>query len=592
MLQYNEEARLEALYRLNLLDTAPSESFDRITRMAGQIFGLPIAAVSLTDHDRQWFKSRIGVDHCSIPRDKAPCAQVAEEGRSVVIPDLQADSCYRSSLLAEQGVRFYAGAPLTTREGHSLGALCVLGTEPRETTEQELSALNDLAKMVMAQIELQHAFGRLDPLSGLPNRNQFFEDLADLGRDCPGERRLAVLVDLARFEQLNHGMRVLGSAYLDEIVREAAATISSTIGRARTAYHVATTQIAFLAQAGTDEQECIAELVKVLAQIQSSSQSRFVMATSIGISPFIAGETPPTTVLRMAHSSAQDARSSATMVSVYSAVMDDAHQRRFQLLNDFGQALQSDDQLTLVFQPRISLAGETCVGSEALLRWHHPELGQISPAEFIPVIEQTALAGPMTKWVLDTALRQLVQWREAGLEHRMSVNVSASNLEDPYFAEQVQLQILRHRVRPEWLELELTESAVMSDIVNATSQLTALVEAGIHIAIDDFGTGYSSLAYLQKLPGKILKIDQSFIREIEAGERERTLVRSMVSLAHDLGYHVVAEGVETASMREWVMEMGCDEAQGYFYGRPMSSDAFLLWQQDFSAQERALVAAA
>lgn len=145
----DEEARLDALYRLNLLDTAPSESFDRITRMAAQIFDLPIAAVSLTDRDRQWFKSRVGVSHWSIPRDKAPCAQVTERGETVLIPDLRADIRYRMSVLADQGVRFYAGASLTTREGHSLGALCVLGTVPRQATDQEMASLNDLAKMVM-----------------------------------------------------------------------------------------------------------------------------------------------------------------------------------------------------------------------------------------------------------------------------------------------------------------------------------------------------------------------------------------------------------------------------------------------------------
>jgi predicted signal transduction protein with EAL and GGDEF domain len=394
MFLQDEEARLETLYRLNLLDTAPSESFDRITRMAGQIFGLPIAAVSLTDRDRQWFKSRIGIEHWSIPRQKAPCAQVAEQAETLLIPDLQADDCYRSSLLAEQGIRFYAGASLTTRDGHSLGALCVLGTEPRETTEQELNALNDLAKMVMAQIELQHAFGRLDPLSGLPNRNQFLEDLADLGRDRSGEHRLAVVVDLARSEQLNHGLRVMGSGYLDQIVKEAAATIASTVGRAWPAYHVAPTQFAFLAEPGLGEQECATKLVGVLARIQTESRSSFVMATSIGVSPFVAGEALPATVLRMAHSAAQDARAYSPMVSVYSVVEDDAHQRRFQLLNDLGHAMQAEDQLSLVYQPRIDLADEACIGAETLLRWHHPQLGPISPAEFIPVIEQTALAAP------------------------------------------------------------------------------------------------------------------------------------------------------------------------------------------------------
>jgi EAL domain-containing protein (putative c-di-GMP-specific phosphodiesterase class I)/GGDEF domain-containing protein len=578
---HDEATRLDALHRLNLLDTAPSESFDRITRMAGQIFGLPIAAVSLTDRDRQWFKSRVGIDHWSIPREKAPCAEVAETASTVLIPDLQADSCYRDSVLADQGVRFYAGASLTTREGHSLGALCVLGTEPRQATDQEMAALNDLAQMVMAQIELQHAFGRRDPLSGLPNRTQFLDDLADLGRDNPGQRRLAVLLDLARHEQLDSGLRVMGAAYLDEIIQDAARTVSKAIGRDRTAYHVAATQFAFLAPPDTQEEEYIERLREMLPGLRDQAKGHFILARSVGVTPFIAGETPPAVVLRTAHSAAQDARSSASLISVYSPTVDNAHQRRFRLLHDFGEALGEGGQLSLAFQPRIDLATGRCVGAEALLRWRHPDLGPISPAEFMPVVEQTSLAGPTTMWVLDTALNQLAQWRAAGFELQLSINVSASNLEDPNFAHQVHQQIARHQVQPDWVELEVTESAVMGDIENALDQLTKLVGAGVHIAIDDFGTGYSSLAYLQRLPGRILKIDQSFIRDMANGEREQTLVRSMVSLGHDLGYRVVAEGVETAADRDWLRAMGCDEAQGYFFERPMAPDAFDSWHASF-----------
>ena len=185
----NEQARLSVLRQLNLLDTPPSESFDRITRMASLLFDLPIAAVSLTDHDRQWFKSRVGVDHWEIPRFKACCGEVADTGAVLVVNDLLASRHYRDSQLAESGIRFYAGAPLVTSEGYTLGAMCVLGTEPRAVTEQERSILKDLAAMVMAQIDLQHAVGRVDPATGLPNYLRFVEDLSDLSRDDPGGQR-------------------------------------------------------------------------------------------------------------------------------------------------------------------------------------------------------------------------------------------------------------------------------------------------------------------------------------------------------------------------------------------------------------------
>ena len=228
MIAQNEEARLDALRRLNLLDTAPSEAFDRITRMASQLFGLPIAAVSLTDHDRQWFKSRIGVEHTSIPRDKAPCAEVAESSDFLVIPNMLDDPWYRDSLLARNGIRFYAGVPLTTREGHGLGSMCVLGTEPRQISASELTSLTDLAAMVMAQIELQHAFGRIDPLSGFPNRTQFMEDLdghrqlvelrlrwGAIGTACSWLRRSGDAGDLGpSLEGLAPGGSILGGGHL------------------------------------------------------------------------------------------------------------------------------------------------------------------------------------------------------------------------------------------------------------------------------------------------------------------------------------------------------------------------------------------
>lgn len=186
-------------------------------------------------------------------------------------------------------------------------------------------------------------------------------------------------------------------------------------------------------------------------------------------------------------------------------------------------------------------------------------------------------------WVLNTGLSQLAQWRAAGLELRLSINVSASNLEDPQFAQWVQLHLLKHRIQPDWVELEITESAIMADVTNAMRQLAALSEAGVHVAIDDFGTGHSSLAYLQRLPGKILKIDRAFVSEIDRGEREQTLIRSMISLARELGYRVVAEGVETANTSDWLVTMGCDEGQGFFYGRPMASTAFDSWFAAFAS---------
>jgi EAL domain-containing protein (putative c-di-GMP-specific phosphodiesterase class I)/GGDEF domain-containing protein len=573
-----EAARLDALRRLDLLDTLPGEAFDRITRMAAQLFRLPIAAVSLTDLDRQWFKSRIGVEHWSIPRERAPCAEVAETTAPLLISDLSDHPCYRDSPLARSGIRFYAGAPLVTREGHGLGAMCVLGTEPREASAEEMRALADLAAMVMAQIELQHAFGRIDPLSGLPNRLQFIEDLKDMARDRPAlEPRLAVLVDLASPEQINRAVRVLGPDFIDERVRDVAGRLRRAMGSGRKAYHVAATQFAFLTRPGTEATGYAARLAVALEGIRDGTDGRLLTGVSAGIAPFLLGGAEPQDVLRTAHSAAQDARLEERAVSIYSSAEDAAHRRRFALLAAFAEALEQPEQLRLVFQPRVELASGRSIGAEALLRWRHPVLGEVSPGEFMPLVEQTAMARAATAWVLEQAMAQLAAWRRAGIGLRLSVNISATNLAEPDFAERMRQGLLRHGLDAAALELELTESAVMADAGQALTALEALAGLGLSLAIDDFGTGYSSLAYLQRLPAQVVKIDRSFIQGMAEDARRQSLVSAMIGMLRGLGYRVVAEGVESAAVLDLLARLGCEEAQGFLIGRPMGADALDEW---------------
>ena len=585
---FQEEARLDALTQLKLLDSPPSESFDRITRMASQIFGLPVAAVSLTDRDRQWFKSRVGIDHCSIPRDKAPCAQVAESNVPLVVEDLLADPFYADSVLAHAGTRFYAGAPLITSDGYGLGALCVLGTSPRTVAPAELASLVDLAAMVMAQIELQHAFGRIDPISGLPTRHQFRDDLIDLGRDHDGEPRLAVVVDLARDDQISRITHVMGSARVDELIREAAQSLTRVL-EGRTAYHVGPAQFAFLAPPFVELDAYCDALRAGFETIRRSSSARFITNVAIGVRPFVFGDVLPDDILRGAASAAQDARGTDGAVALYSAANDTAHQRQYRLLRDFGAALEAGDQLRLVYQPRVALATGQCIGAEALLRWRHPRLGEISPAEFIPIIEQTAMARATTQWVLDAAMDQLAGWGRTGLVQALSVNISAANLAEVDFVERVQLGLLKRGLRTDQLEIELTESAIMAQPDQALAMLRELAAAGICLAIDDFGTGHSSLAYLQRLPARVLKIDQAFVRNLTRAEGpDFVLVETMIGLAKKLGYRVVAEGIETPEAAAVLDQLGCDEAQGFWFARPMEAVSFAAWLAD-RGDRRAIV---
>ena len=578
MRNYQEEGRLAALRQLKLLDTPASESFDRITRMASQIFNLPVAAVSLTDRDRQWFKSRVGIDHDSIPRDKAPCSEVAETNEPVVIEDFAASPSYADSLLAHAGTRFYASAPLITTDGYGLGALCVLGTEPRQITPSEMAALIDLAAMVMAQIELQHAFGRIDPVSGLATQMQFRDDLVDLARDRPGERRFAVAVDLARDDELSRFRQAMGGARVDDMIREASLALQTALTPARTAYHVGAAQFAFLSPPDVEQDAYLGLLRSTFDTIRAVSSVRFVTSVAIGVRPFILGEVAADDVLRGASSAAQDARREDGAIAVYSSSNDMAHRRRYRLLQDFGAALEADDQLRLVYQPRLALATGRCISVEALLRWRHPTLGDISPAEFIPIIERTTLARQTTQWVLNTALDELAGWQRAGSPLNLSINVSASNFSETDLVERIQSGLLQRRLRADRLEIELTESAIMDQPDRAMAMLRELADAGVSLAIDDFGTGQSSLAYLQRLPAHVVKIDQAFVRSLSAGDSsDATLIETMVDLAHKLGFRVVAEGIETHNAAAALARMGCEEGQGYLFSRPLDADRLPRW---------------
>lgn len=593
MRNQQETSRLDALHQLRLLDTPASESFDRITRMASQIFGLPVAAVSLTDHDRQWFKSRVGIDHFAIPRDKAPCAEVAESTQPLIIEDFLKDPHYANSPLGRAGTRFYAGAPLVTNDGYGLGALCVLGTEPREVSSAELSALTDLAAMVMAQIELQHAFGRIDPVSGMPTRNQLREDLMDLARDHAGKQYFAIVVDLAGEDQISRITRAMGAGRVDQLVHEAAQSLRAALGAERSAYQVGIAQFAFISPSGVEQSGYVELLRSGFETMRASSSVRFVTNVTIGVRSFVAGEVSVDDIIRGATSAAQDARSTEGSIALYSPARDTAHRRQYGLLQDFGAALEAGDQLRLVYQPRIELATGDCIGAEALLRWRHPRLGDISPAEFIPIIEQTSLARPTTQWVLGAAMDQLATWHNAGLAITLSANISAANLGEADLIERIEAGLTQRKLPFACLEIELTESAIMDQPDQALGMLRKFEAAGVCLAIDDFGTGHSSLAYLQRLPAQVVKIDQTFMRNLtEATGADFVLVETMIGLAHKLGYRVVAEGIETGEAAAILKELGCEEAQGFWFARPMEADQFVMWLSDRRADTLSLPRAA
>lgn len=581
MLAKDEVGRLAALRELGLLDSPASEAFDRIIRLASRLLDVPVALVSLIDQDRQWFKSRVGLAVAETPREHAFCAHTITSAEVMVVPDATQDARFSANplVLGDPNIRFYAGAPLITREGFGIGSLCVIDTEPRLLRDEDRQVLTDLAAMVMAQIELRHAVGRLDPVSSLPNRTQFVEDLDDLARDQPGRHRVGVLIDTLELEQLSGIARALGPGCTEELVRSACGVVRRALDTKVGLYHVGVTQFAFLLH-GAAVAECQAALETVLAHFERPIWCGGIpvpIPACAGLVLFQLGTHSGQDVLRMALAASHDARAADQRWAAYRADTDTAHRRAFTLLSDMPQALETPDEFALVYQPRVAAGSGCCVGAEALLRWRHPRFGMVAPGEFIPLVEQTALARPVTDWVMDAALRQARVWRERGLELRVSVNVSARNLEEEDLVDRLTAAMRRHAVGPEALELEFTETALMRNGRRALQHLRDIRSLGVEIAIDDFGTGYANLSYLRRLPASTLKLDQSFIGALAASPADRTIVRTMIAMAHDLGFRVVAEGVETQEVLDLLEAWSADEVQGYFISRPLDPAALHDW---------------
>ena len=578
-MSHDEQQRLRALHQLKILDTPPSECFDRITRMASQLFDLPVAAVSLTDEDRQWFKSRVGTDLREVPRHKSPCSGVSATSEVRVIEDFQASDHYRDSPLADLGLRFYAGAPLLTRDGYTLGTMCVLGYEPRSVTDTEIRTLQDLSAMVMAQIDLQQALGRVDPVTGLSNASQLREDIEDLSRDFPGEECSALLVELLDIIQINTLTRAMGPTVMEDLACEGSLHLQSLMTQHDRLYCVGPCQFLLLQQArnGDTIRQKALDLHDSIDELNQVGYIPTTVQPAVGIVPFVVGETTPEALLRLAHSACQDARKREKPTATYSRSLDAGFQRRFTLVTDMQSALEAPDQLSLVFQPRVALDSGECVGAEALLRWRHPELGSVSPGELIPLVENTPQARGLTNWVIRTAIRQAAHWHKRGFKLPVSVNVMASNLEEVGFTDRLLQYLNRWNLPPSAIELELTESALVSSRQRVRKQLKQIEATGIRIAIDDFGTGYSSLSYLQTIPADAVKIDRTFMNWRKEENHRRTLLRGIIHLSHELGYRTVAEGCAPREMLETLRHYGCDEAQSFAISQPLTPDAFESW---------------
>ncbi|MGO9939213.1 MAG: putative bifunctional diguanylate cyclase/phosphodiesterase [Terracidiphilus sp.] len=532
------------------------------------------ACSEVTERLKGYFEA-VGSEYADSPE-----CQASASGETHIVEHLGEIGLGWSETLSACGI-FSAWSIPFCANGYSqlAGTLTVYSRSRCKPTAHELEMSESAAKLAALIIEhrrlrselIHNAY--LDPLTGLPNRRAGVQAIeAAIAKAGSHRGSVAVLwIDLNRFKRINdqHGQETG-----DHVLRTIAERLRRSPLNTGTVARVGEDEFLMVipgTEDSLDPVEISRRLGSAITKPIYAGSTRITVSASIGSCIYPRDGATADILERNADFAMLRAKSSGESYCVFSPAMNEEANEAVEIEKSLGIALEKN-YLRLAYQPLYSAEGEL-TGFEALLRFHHPKLGNISPARFIPVAEDTRLIVPIGNWVLREACRQLKRWHEAGLPRvHMSVNISALQFARDDFADMVASTFSECGLEPEHLILELTESVIMEDYASVVSQMNLLRQCGVHIAMDDFGTGYSSLSYIHRIPVDILKIDRSFIERLDEPEGTRPIVEAVIAMAKRLGLHVVAEGVETLEQQHILQQAGCQGFQGFLYARPLPPD--------------------
>jgi diguanylate cyclase (GGDEF)-like protein len=583
--QQAQQQRLIAEFgRQALADTDLAGVLQRAVTLAAATLDVPYANVLQLDADgtRLTYQAVVGwpagwIGQRGVPvRPGSHIAHALSHREAHVVEDYHAETGFAPSLLPPLGVRSSIRVPIfgTSR---TFGVLAVHTATPRRFTESEVNFLQSVASMLAVAIERKSAEERLaylaqfDSLTGLPNRHLFHDRLTHtMAHARRNSRPMAVLfIDLDRFKLVNDTQ---GHRAGDLLLKQAAARLtqcvraSDTVGRfGGDEFGAIVSDLVRPADASLVAEKIIDALAR---PFELDGHETFISA-SVGITLFPADAEDAGALIMNADAAMYRAKEQGRNNAQYfTREMNERAQERVQLEAAMRRAIERREFL-LYYQPKVDLRTGTVCGLEALLRWRHPERGLVSPAEFIPVLEDTGLIVTVGEWVMQAVCEQIRAWQDGGLQAPpVAVNLSARQFQQKELESTVRRILRSTGVAASLLEFELTESMLMKDPEAAARTLQGLKEAGVKLSVDDFGTGYSSLAYLKRFPIDALKIDRAFIRDVTADPDDAAITLAIISLAHSMKLKVVAEGVETKDQLDFLAERDCDQMQGFYFARP------------------------
>lgn len=511
--------------------------------------------------------------------DVGSCGASTYTGQRVLVENIATDPNWTKlkHVAMPHGLRCCWSEPIKDSAGKVLGAFGMYYNHPALPNEEELEDLKSAARLAGIVMERDQAQKRIrtlaytDELTGLASRAHFYVFLEELiDTSLRHDRRFSLLyIDLDNFKDVNDS---LGHDIGDQLLKEIARRLQCLHCEVDFVSRLSGDEFCILVEELTDEFDAaqVAQCcLDAIAQPVILASRKLTPACSIGIAHFPDDGTDPPSLMKAADTSLYAAKEHGrNRYAFYKPELTQKAEYRFRFEQHLREAIEKRE-LTLVYQPQVDIESGRIIGVEALSRWTHPELGQVPPTEFIAAAERIGMIKPLTEWVLKTACRQAVNWRQRRLQElRMTVNISPSHFLDPDIVSLIRLTLEETGMTPQHLELEVTEGAVQTEKQNLEI-VRELKSLGIQLAIDDFGTGYSSFSSLKHLDVDCLKIDKYFVDDITGDEDTLLLVRSMIEMGHNLGHGIVAEGVETKKQLAVLEKLGCETGQGYLFSRPV-----------------------
>jgi diguanylate cyclase (GGDEF)-like protein len=587
---------LERLYRFSqAVSNAPEvdEVLGGLLREARQLLRAERASAAFVAADGNLIaRVRLGPTGRLVRSEEPPSLedarvlrQVLHAGVPLLIPRSSRDPQARR-WLAKYGMRDAVAVPLRGAGG-VVGALVVadrLG-DIRTFEKDDVLLLETVANQASVALRNGELLGQLrhealhDALTGLPNREHVQRRLAAALDEVAAGRTsgaTVMILDLDDFKEVNE---TLGHKHGDELLVEVAVRLSQVVGPAGTVARLGGDEFAVLLHDTADEDRVLRigrRMLRALEQPMALDGLDIEVSGSLGIALAPAHADEPAALLKRADMAMYDAKTSTRGLRLYEPELETNTPRRLTLVSELRSALQNDG-IQVHVQPKARLASGEVTSVEALVRWNHPELGNVPPVEFIPLAERTGLIGPLTNRVLDASLAACAEWRAAGYDLGVAVNLSTWSLHDADLVEEVARLLRRHSVSPDRLTLEVTEGSVMADPGRSVALLHQLRDLGVRLSVDDFGTGYSSLSYLKRLPVQEVKIDRSFVSGLREQGEDVAIVRAIIDLGRNLGLEVVAEGVEDQETWDLLRSMNCDLVQGWHLARPMPTGELAPW---------------